>query len=80
MRAKVKQSEIEELAAAAGLSIHHECGGFRVQQDGRNLFPEGLICPTTTKRECLAFLRGVHVGIKRVPKPPKSKTGASSPR
>lgn len=55
----IKRKELDELAQAAGLEIHHECGGFRIQAGGRNVFPDGLVCPVTTKRECWIFLMGV---------------------
>lgn len=55
--------ELYELAYKAGLSIQHDCGGYRVvAKQGRPcnsyVFPDTGICPTATKRECLIFLKG----------------------
>lgn len=59
---KTTTKELEELAAKANLGIQHDCGGYRVVAllgcYNAYLFPDGGICPTTTKRECAIFLKG----------------------
>ena len=62
MRKIVTRKELDEWAHSVGLSVHHECGGYRVVQGTKNIFPDCGICPVTTKRDCLIFLRGVLFG------------------
>ncbi len=55
---RVKRKEIDELAKRFGFIIHKECGGYRIVKDNKDIFPNIGICPVTTKRECLTFLKG----------------------
>jgi hypothetical protein len=60
---KITNKELHEIAEKAGLHIQHDCGGYRVvatQEGSYNayVFPDSGICPTTTKHECLVFLKG----------------------
>ena len=60
----VTRQELDDLARSLGLLIHHDGGGFRaVRQDRGYVFPDGGICPTATKRECMTFLKGVRFGV-----------------
>ena len=63
----VTRGELDEAAEAVGMWIQHDCGGFRVVKDNRDgghsyIFPNGGVCPTATKKECLIFLKGVATG------------------
>ena len=64
----MKGSELRSKAHVLGLEIQHDCGGYRVVSDGngRNIFPDGGICPTATKKECSIFLLGYIAGKSEV--------------
>ena len=67
MKTKITYKELHEAASQAGLHIQHDCGGYRlVAEQGRPsnsyVFPDGGVCPTATKRECLIFLKGWNAG------------------
>lgn len=55
---RISRKELDDIADSIGLRVHKECGGYRIVKDGRDIFPSDGICPVTTKRECLAFLKG----------------------
>jgi hypothetical protein len=59
MKQRIKRSELDDLAARLGVTIQHDCGGFRVANAGRYLFPDGGVCPTASARECLIFMKGM---------------------
>lgn len=64
MKPRITKSELVSAATRVGLAIQRDCGGVRVVNPGFNVnvFPVGGTCPTTTARECLAFLDGVYFG------------------
>lgn len=57
--ARVSEFDINNLASKLGLSIQHDCGGYRVVRDTSYVFPDYGICPTATRRECYIFLKGM---------------------
>lgn len=61
--------ELMEAAEELGFCIQHDCGGYRVTeaQGGgyRYIFPDGGVCPTATKSECMIFLHGVKYERKK---------------
>jgi hypothetical protein len=64
MRKELTIDHLRNAAAKVGLEIQHDCSGYRVVQDTgdggwRNIFPEGGICPTESKKACAGFLLGV---------------------
>ena len=59
MKQRIKRAELEELAVKAGLTVQHDCGGFRLVRDASMIFPNTGVCPTATARECAIFLNGV---------------------
>lgn len=62
---RIKQSDLRTLAERCGLTIQGECGGFRVVTPERaDVFPNGGVCPTATKRACWTFLSGYAAGMK----------------
>jgi len=69
MNPHISTDELNALAAKHGLSIQHECGGYRVvKQDGgsrRDVFPNNGICPTVARLACYIFLLGVSYGKVR---------------
>ncbi len=59
------EKELGILAASVGLKVHKECGGYRLRIDGgHDVFPNNGICPVTTRRECLVFIKGLLEGSK----------------
>jgi hypothetical protein len=61
MKSRIRRTELDQLAEKLGLSIQHDCGGFRVTKAGRYLFPGSGICPTATARECYTFMQGIEL-------------------
>jgi len=70
MSTRVRTSELCDLANSLGMGIQHDCGGYRVvRQEGlgyQYVYPDGGICPTATKRQCLAFLMGYNHAANRL--------------
>jgi hypothetical protein len=58
MRKNITQKELYDKALILDLEIQHDCGGYRIIQSGHSLFPEGGICPTATRRDCMIWLEG----------------------
>jgi hypothetical protein len=66
---RISTVELNALAAEHGFSIQHDCGGYRVVDDGgRYLFPANGICPTATRSECRDFLAGYKAGAVMIAK------------
>lgn len=65
MKSRIKRSELDDLAAQLDCTIQHDCGGYRIAQAGRYLYPDGGICPTAPARECWIFLKGMKRGNDR---------------
>lgn len=59
MRTRIKRAELDALAAQLGYTVQHDCGGFRIVDGGRYLFPDGGICPTAPARDCMIYLSGI---------------------
>lgn len=64
---KITQSELIQAAQRVGLAIQHDCGGYRIVKETdsggqRYVFPDSGVCPTESKRACLAYLKGVAYG------------------
>jgi len=62
MKEIISRGELDTLASGVGLQVHRECGGYRLVMGGRNVFPDCGVCPVTTKRELLIFLKGMIFG------------------
>ena len=59
MKQRIRRAELDEKALKAGLTVQHDCGGYRLVRDDRMIFPDTGICSTATARECIIFLLGV---------------------
>jgi hypothetical protein len=67
MRLRNGMSSTQQLydkARSLDVDIQHDCGGYRIVKGGRSLFPEGGICPTATRRDCMIWLTGFWWGRK----------------
>lgn len=67
MKRRITLVEFERAARAAGMGIQHDCAGFRLVRSSPGggweyVYPNGGICPTATKRECMVFLEGYQKG------------------
>jgi hypothetical protein len=67
VKTRIKRNELDYAAMKAGLTIQHDCGGFRVVRDATYLFPDGGVCPTATARECMIFIKGFEEGRRTRP-------------
>lgn len=63
---RIRGEDLTAEARSLGMEVQHDCGGFRLTVTSgagwRYVFPDGGICPTATKRECMTFLKGVKYG------------------
>lgn len=59
MKKRIKDNDLHRFANSLGLSIQHDCGGYRLAKNNSYIFPSSGICPTATKRELWTFLQGM---------------------
>jgi len=79
MPSRVSSADLATAAAYVGLDVQHDCGGYRIVKDGRNIFPSEGTCPTDTRRACMAFVLGYRSAL-RIQSTLKTPAADISPR
>jgi hypothetical protein len=60
MKRRISINDLRRKAHIYGLSIQHECGGFRLIKDHADVYPDSGICRVVPLRELAIFIDGIH--------------------